>query len=226
MDLGDFLIFFFLLLTVFVFLRLHSVLGKRTGCEKPFAGFKKYALSPLKHDKWKVVSEKDKKQENFDFIDVNFPVGTPLNKSLRDIVTVYPGFNLKDLLSELRDAYEVIVSAFLNGNIKDIEKLINGKVYEDFTKYLSTQHHGDKFIKSSLVGIDDVKVVNAIIEDNNIYITTRIVGQFISSSYDKENVLILSDPEVFGKVVDIWTFVREISSNNPSWKLISTEPGS
>ncbi|MBY7649063.1 MAG: hypothetical protein C4617_00885 [Candidatus Liberibacter europaeus] len=228
MDLGDLLIFLSIFITIFVVLQLRSVLGKRTGNEKPFSGFsfvqKKFSASSSKDDKWKIVSlDKEKKQDNIDCIDELFPCGTKLNESLRGIVSVCPSFNVKYFLTEAREAYELIVTAFFNGDISKIEKLVDNKVYLDFGEVIAKRKLEDKTLKSSLVGIDEVNIVGANIEDGNMYITTRIVGQFISCSYDKDNVLISSDPEVFGKVVDTWTFVKGISSDNQDWKLISTE---
>lgn len=229
MDLGDFLIFLFLFITIFVFLQLRSVLGKRTGHEKPFSGFsfarKKFSAFSSKDNKWKIVSvEKEKKQDNIDYIDVVFPLGTQLNKDLRELVAVYPNFSLKDFLAVAKDSYEVIVVSFFDGNISKIEKLVDQKVYLDFTEAISKQKvNDDKQVKSSLIGIDEVKIVSARVENKNIYITTRIVGQLISCSYDKNGILLPDEPEVFGKVVDVWTFMSEIPFDSSNWKLISTE---
>ncbi|MFV0256052.1 hypothetical protein AYO25_02510 [Candidatus Liberibacter solanacearum] len=230
MYLGDFLILLCFFIAVFVILQLRSALGKRTGHEKPLSGVspekrKKSVFSP-KGDGWNVVSlNKGKKEDVLDSINGLFPVGTRLNKVFRDIVSIYSGFDPKDFLNGVRDSYGVIVDSFFEGNILKIEKLIDSKVYQDFADSLSIQKSSEKVIKSSLVGLDDLKIVNASVEGNNIYITTRIVGQFISASYDKNNALIAGDPEIFGKVVDVWTFVRNISSSNPNWILISTKPG-
>ncbi|AHA27512.1 hypothetical protein lam_138 [Candidatus Liberibacter americanus str. Sao Paulo] len=228
MDLGDFLTFLFLFIAIFVFLQLRSVLGKRTGHEKPFFGFsftrKKFSSFPSKDNKWKIVSlEKEKNKTNVDDIDLVFPFGTKLNQSLRDIVAVCHNFNLKDFLTLAQDYYELIVVSFFDGNISNIEKLVDKKVYEDFSNSISKRKTDDNLVKSSLIGIDELKIISARIEDKNIYITTRIVGQFISCSYDKEGTLLPDKPEVFGKVVDVWTFMNVISADNSNWKLISTE---
>ncbi|AGH16747.1 hypothetical protein RH08_01955 [Candidatus Liberibacter asiaticus] len=226
MDSGDFLILLFAFITFFVFLQLRGVLGKKTGNEKPFSGFfsGKYVFS--KRDERGIITlGKGKKQDNLDSINELFPIGTRLNKVMRDIVSVYTDFDPKDFLNEARNSYEAIVDSFFEGKVHAIEKLVDSRVYQDFNDSLSTRKSNEKNVKSSLVGIDDMKIINASIEENTVYITIRIVGQFISASYDKDNLLISSDPEIFGKVIDIWTFVRNIPPSNPNWVLISTKLG-
>ncbi|AKK20154.1 Tim44/TimA family putative adaptor protein [Candidatus Liberibacter africanus] len=229
MDSGDFLILFFAFITIVVFLQLRGVLGEKTGREKPSSGFhpwKKKQSNPSKEDSWNVMSfKKEKKQDHLDSINELFPIGTRLNKIMRDIVAIYSDFDPKDFLNNARGSYEMIVDSFFDRKINKIEKLVDSKVYQDFNDSLAEQQTKEKNVKSSLVGIDDFKIINASIEDNTLYITIRIVGQFISASYDKDNALISSDPEIFGKVIDIWTFSKNISSNNPNWILISTKPG-
>ncbi|WP_333947885.1 Tim44/TimA family putative adaptor protein [Candidatus Liberibacter brunswickensis] len=229
MDLGDFLILLFAFITIFIFLQLRSVLGKKSTREKPFPDYlnekkKKFSLS--KEDTWNVLSfKKVKKQDILDSVNELFPIGTHLNKTMRDIISICSNFDPKDFLNNARSSYETIVDSFFEGKIHEIEKLVDGKVYQDFNDSLMERKYNEKNVKSSLVGIDDFKIVNASIENNSIYITIRIVGQFISASYDKNDALISSDPEIFGKVIDVWTFTRNVSSDNPNWILISTKPG-
>ncbi|WP_259345104.1 Tim44/TimA family putative adaptor protein [Candidatus Liberibacter sp.] len=222
---------FFVFVTVLVFLQLRSVLGRKTGNEKPFSNFwavhdGKISAVSSKEGSLKLVSlEKEKSRDNFDAIDADFPIGTPLNKSLREIVSIYPDFNPQGFLSGVRDAYEKIVVSFYEGNIQNIKELIDEKVYKDFSAAIAKQAESDKNIKSSLVGIEDVKIVRASVKDGGIHVVTRIVGQYISASYDKEGAFIPGDPEFSGKVIDRWTFTRKTPSKNPNWKLVSTEPG-
>ena len=40
---------------------------------------------------------------------------------------------------------------------------------------------------------------------------------------DKDNKILSGDPKKIKKVLDTWTFSKEINSTNPNWLLVSTE---
>ena len=40
---------------------------------------------------------------------------------------------------------------------------------------------------------------------------------------DKNKKILSGDPEKVKKVFDTWVFSKDINSNNPNWKLISTQ---
>ncbi|AGA65362.1 hypothetical protein B488_13700 [Liberibacter crescens BT-1] len=230
MNLSDFITFFFLIVTILLFIQLRSFLGKRTGNEKPPADIFSIheELSKVsKKDKKLVVSSINKEENfnNFSYIDAVSPIGSELNNSLRKVISVYPHFNPEDFIKGVRVAYEMIVVAFYERDLSEVKDLLFKEVYDNFVLSISERKNkkDNKNIKSSLIGTDSVKILDAKIVNDNIMITCRIVGQIISASYDQEGLLLKKEPEITGKVVDIWTFARKISSSNPNWKLISTE---
>ena len=121
----------FLALAVFIFLRLRSVLGQRTGSERPpydraapnvvqrtqdnnnavpmpGAVIDQAPLAPSADvapaDRWKGVAEP----------------GTPLSAGLDAIVAQDSSFDPRHFISGARSAYEMIVLAFANGDRREI----------------------------------------------------------------------------------------------------------
>ena len=134
-DVFDIYTIIFLALAVFIFLRLRSVLGQRTGRERPpydpYAAREPSRPAPDKvvalpnrapeaaaakpaepaappGERWKGIAE----------------LGTPLAAGLDTIVGADPNFDAKHFLTGARAAYEMIVNAFAEGDRRTLEESV------------------------------------------------------------------------------------------------------
>ncbi|MCF1484720.1 MULTISPECIES: Tim44/TimA family putative adaptor protein [Rhizobium/Agrobacterium group] len=226
---NDFVTLFFLVAAVLIFWQLRSVLGRRTGNEKPpkdpFAG-RPDAASPAAEDARVVtLPRRDEAdgEERQTAIDAYAPAGTPLNQQLRQVVEVDPSFVPKEFLNGARMAYEMIVTAFATGDRKSLKDLLSREVYDGFDAAITEREQRGEVMKSTFVGIDKAEITNAEVRDQEVQITVRLVSQLISATYDSQGAVIEGDAESVGDVNDIWTFARDTRSRDPNWKLIATE---
>jgi len=227
---NDFVTLFFLVAAVLIFLQLRSVLGRRTGNEKP--PFDPYsprdvAKAPAAED-GKVVTlpKRDgvvEEDERYSYADAVAKPGTPLNSSLRELVKTDPTFKPKEFINGARMAYEMIVMAFADGDRKTLKGLLSREVYDGFDAAITERETRGEVVKSTFVGIEKADITHADIKDSEEQITVRIISQLISATYDKAGALIDGDAEAVTEVNDIWTFARDIRSRDPNWKLIATE---
>lgn len=227
----DFVTIFFLVAAVVIFLQLRSVLGRRTGSERPpFDPYSKReaAAETDSPDRGKVVTlprrdGADEDENPYASIDAFAAPGTPLNDQLRAVVKADPSFNPKEFANGARMAYEMIVVAFADGDRKTLKNLLSREVYEGFDAAISERESKGEVVRSSFVGIEKADIVGAEVKDSEANITLRIVSQLISATYDKEGALVEGDAETVAEVNDLWTFARDIRSRDPNWKLIATE---
>ncbi|KWV44038.1 MULTISPECIES: Tim44/TimA family putative adaptor protein [Rhizobium] len=227
---NDFITLFFLVAAVLIFLQLRSVLGRRTGNEKPPRDLytPRDAVGPDSPDAGKVVTlpRRDaatEEDDRFAAIDAFAPAGTSLNESLREINKADASFNPKEFVNGARMAYEMIVMAFADGDRKTLKNLLSREVYDGFDAAITERESkGDK-VKSTFVGIDKAEIASTEIKGTEVQITVRIVSQLISATYDKADKLIDGDAENVAEVNDLWTFARDTRSRDPNWKLVATE---
>ncbi|MGV2105169.1 Tim44/TimA family putative adaptor protein [Agrobacterium vitis] len=226
---NDFVTLFFLVAAVLIFWQLRSVLGRRTGNEKPpkdpFAG-RPDAASPAAEDARVVtLPRRDEAdgEERQTAIDAYAPAGTPLNQQLRQVVEVDPSFVPKEFLNGARMAYEMIVTAFATGDRKSLKDLLSREVYEGFDAAITEREQRGEVMKSTFVGIDKAEITSAEVRGQEVQLTVRLVSQLISATYDSQGAVIEGDAESVGDVNDIWTFARDTRSRDPNWKLIATE---
>ena len=229
MGFSDFITLFFLVAAVLIFFQLRSVLGRRTGNEKP--PFDPYsprdvAKGPVADDNKVVTLPKRSEAEDenrFAEADALAPVDSPLNASLREVMTRDPSFGPKEFLNGARMAYEMIVMGFADGDRKTLKNLLSKEVFDGFEAAISEREGRGEVVKSTFVGIEKADITQAGVRDSEVQITLRIISQLISATYDKQGGLIDGDAESVAEVNDLWTFARDIRSRDPNWKLIATE---
>ena len=223
----------FLALAVFIFLRLRSVLGQRTGSERPpydraapnvvqrtqdnngvvpmpGAVIDQAPLAPAADvapaDRWKGIAE----------------AGTPLAQGLDAIVANDSSFDPRHFLSGARSAYEMIVLAFANGDRRALKDLLSGEVYESFDAVIKDREKHEQKTETRFVSIDKAELVGAEARDRAAQLTVRFVSQMISVTRDKTGTIVDGTPDKVADITDVWTFARDTSSRDPNWKLVGT----
>ena len=193
----------FLALAVFIFLRLRSVLGQRTGSERP--PYDRAAPNVLQRsqdnnvvpmpgsvidqppmappaevatpsDRWKEIAEP----------------GSPLAQGLDAIVGQDASFDPRHFLSGARSAYEMIVLAFANGDRRALKDLLSSEVYESFEAAIKDREKHEQKTETRFVSID------------------------------KAGTIVDGNPDKVADITDVWTFARDTSSRDPNWKLVGT----
>ena len=222
-----------LALAVAIFLRLRSVLGRRTGNERP--PYDPYAArsgnEPRGNDN--VVSlprqpgqpqasgpEPSVVEERLKPVAAK---DTPLYNSLREIVIADPSFQPQQFLSGAQMAYEMIVTAFAAGDRDTLGPLLSDEVMEGFSAAIADREASGQSMSTTLIGIDKMAITDASLKGAVARVTTRIDSQMISATYDRDGNLIDGDPNKVADVVDVWTFERKVDADNPNWMLVATE---
>ncbi len=138
-----------------------------------------------------------------------------------------PTFDPESFLQGARSAYEMIVTAFAEGNRKMLKDLLSPDVYEGFVTAIAEREQRGLQIDQSFVGIDKADIYEAELKGGIASITVRFVSQLISATRDRAGAVIDGDPQRIKEVTDIWTFNRDVSTQralmNPNWKLVGTQ---
>jgi predicted lipid-binding transport protein (Tim44 family) len=226
----------FLVIAVVIFIRLRSVLGRRTGNERPpFDPYSKRESLPGAPDGKVIdlprrangtaapVAPAEAQQSAAERIKAAAPEGTPLNDSLKAIAAADAAFDAREFLNGARIAYEMVVTAFAEGDRKTLKQLLSREVYDGFVGAIGQRETRGETIEFKFVGIDRAEILNASLKDGTAQVTVRFLSKLISATRDKDNRVIDGDPTRVGDVTDIWTFAREVASRDPNWKLVATE---
>jgi len=226
----------FLALAVFIFLRLRSVLGQRTGRERP--PYDPYSardtVRPSTNDnvvalpgrggegptkpaepaeppveRWKGIAE------------AGSAVAAGLDAIARDDRT----FDAKEFIIGAGKAYEMIVVAFAAGDRRTLKNLLSREVYDGFEAAIRDRESKGEKAETRFVSIDRADIIGAELRARTAQVTVRFVSQLISVTRDRNGNVIDGSPEKVTDVTDVWTFARDVTSRDPNWKLVATEAG-
>ena len=233
----------FLVLAVVIFLKLRSVLGRRTGHEEArFERYKAQKEASQRNGKLagqdKVVTlprreredaeprpaaEQQAQADSEQRVKEYAAGNADMTKGLLDIVRVDTSFDPTHFLQGAKAAYEIIVTAFAEGNRKTLKDLLSSEVYEGFSSAIAERENRGEQIDQSFVGIKSADLVEAELKGGIAQLTIKFVSELISATRDKAGGVVTGDPKRIREVTDIWTFAREAVSRNPNWKLVATQ---
>ncbi len=226
----DFVTFFFFVAAVIIFIQLRSVLGKRTGHEAPPRDqMARRDQTPAEGlDDPKVVTLPRRGRESaepdmFAAVDAYAEPGSELNKGLREVVSADSSFDPKEFVGGATMAYEMIVSAYADGDRKTLKGLLSRDVYDGFVAAIDEREAKGETVRSNFVGIEKSSIIQAEMKGTEANITLRIMSQLISATLDKAGEVIEGDLVEVTDVNDVWTFARDTRSRDPNWRLIATE---
>ncbi len=236
-DVFDIYTIIFLALAVFIFLRLRSVLGQRTGRERPPydpysardavrspATDKVVTLPPRPAaeapprpveaaqpaaERWKDIAE----------------TGSNVAAGLDAIVAAEPSFDAKHFITGARAAYEMIVTAFAAGDRRQLRGLLSREVFDGFDAAITEREGRGETAETRFVSIDASTITAAELRNRTAQITVRFVSKLVSATRDRSGAVIDGNAEKVTDVTDVWTFARDISSRDPNWKVVATEAG-
>lgn len=149
-----------------------------------------------------------------------------VEQGIMDISRVDPSFDPKAFVDGAKQAYEMIVTAFAEGNRKVLKDLLSPEVNEGFLEAINDRESRAEMVDQSFVGINKIGLVEAELKGSVAQLTVRFVSQLISATRNKSGEVISGDPHRIKEVTDIWTFARDVKSRNPNWRLIATQPQS
>jgi predicted lipid-binding transport protein (Tim44 family) len=137
-----------------------------------------------------------------------------------------PAFDAGHFMAGSKQAYEMLVMAFAEGNRKILKDLLSRDVYDGFAAAIADRESRGEQIDQSFVGINKANITEAELKGGTAQLTVKFVSQLISATRDRTGVVVGGDPQKITEVTDVWTFARDINARSPNWRLIATQsPG-
>lgn len=227
----------FALIAIFLVLRLRSVLGNRDGHEGGYGDM-------FKRDRDRDREEQRDDDGNVielpgsrapadieDFADVkprekapleeDLPEG-PLGEGIRAVREQDPSFTTKEFLEGARMAFEMILNAYAQGDIKTLKNLLSPEVFAGFEQAIKDREAEGQTLQETLVGISKAEMVEAYMDGRDAQVTVKFVSEQISALLDADGEVIDGDPTKVVEATDFWTFSRSTKSRNPNWTLVGT----
>ena len=225
-----------LAVAVVVFLRLRSVLGKRTGNERPpfdpYAGRRAEARTAAEETGSVITLPQSKRPAANDILQepAAEPVwkgfaeaGSPLAGGLERLAAADKQFNVSAFLEGSKVAYEMIILAFGQGDRTALKDLVSKDVFDSFSRAIEQRDKAGETVEQKFVSIDRADILAADMRGRKASVTVRFVSELITTTRNKAGEVVGGDPKQINETTDVWTFERDVSSRDPNWKLVATE---
>ena len=146
-----------------------------------------------------------------------------IEQGLREISTADRQFELLPFLEGAKGAYEVVLEAFWRGDKEELEQLCDDDVYGSFVAAIDEREAAGFKLDNRLIRIEETTVHSAVLDGKTARIAVRFVADIASVTYDAEGNVVAGSLDDAIESRDIWTFSRDVRSDDPNWLLDETD---
>jgi predicted lipid-binding transport protein (Tim44 family) len=224
-----------IVIAIVVLFRLRSVLGTRTGNErsplqraqqnqpKPANDEKVTPIRPAAAQPAPLPADPDRRALKLDAEIEQLSHGdAQVAAGLKTIGEADPTFSPKSFLEGAKAAYEMIVTAFAQGDRKTLKTLLEKEVYDGFDKAIADREALGHKIDFTFVGLPKVEISDAELDRRDARVAVRFNAEVVQATKNKDGQLIDGNAEQVQTIADEWTFARSPKSRDPNWKLVAT----
>ncbi len=217
-------LFIFAMIAAFLVLRLHRVLGRRTGDHPP--------PEHRRRDAGEVIPLPDRNGQRDEADEETLEEGgappppPPPRRRLAGMTQIKiadPGFNEGQFVDGARYAFETILEAYASGDKHSLKALLAGSVYEGFAEEIDRREKAGESLETTLVSFILADIVGAEMASHKAQLTVKFLTEQVNVLRDSEGGVIDGDAVTVAKITDIWTFVRDTRSSDLNWQLIDTD---
>jgi predicted lipid-binding transport protein (Tim44 family) len=209
------------MIAAFLGMRLYSVLGRRAEHEEEVIpkgfdpGEDKTLIAPAPAP----VAELPRSDARL----AGFPPA--IERGLQDILAADRRFDLLSFLEGARAAYEMVLEAFWRGDKEELKQLCDEDVYASFAAAIDAREAEGHTLENRLVRIEDTTVHSAMLDGKMARIAVRFVSDIAALTRDKDGNMIAGSLDDAVESRDVWTFSRDVRSDDPAWLLDETDEG-
>jgi predicted lipid-binding transport protein (Tim44 family) len=204
------------MIAAFLVLRLRSILGRRTGYERPPQPYQPptgpTAQGPVIDGRAEPVAATKRYA-------VPEPVSA-LGQTLARMQEVDRSFDPAAFLDGAEKAFRIIVTAFAAGDRTTLRSLLSDDTYRAFDQAISAREAAGHQQVSEVQAVPGVSIEAADLTGTVAHISVKFVSDQISLTRDQAGNPVAGTDAVT-EITDMWTFERDLSSRDPTWRLVA-----
>lgn len=208
----------------FLVLRLHRVLGRRTGHQPPPDRFPR----EVDDSGDTVIQMPDRTRDGEEAGDDEAGPPPPPRPAagepsgMTQIKIADPDFREGEFIEGARMAFEMILESFADGDKKRLKSLLGSAVYDGFAAEIDRREKAGERLETTLVSFVLADIVNAEMAGRKARLTVKFMTEQVNVLRDSKDDVVEGDASAVAKITDIWTFERDTRTRDPNWQLIET----
>jgi predicted lipid-binding transport protein (Tim44 family) len=205
------------MVSLFVGLRLFSVLGRRTGHEQPIVKPAEAKLGPAPITR----PAQD-----------NSPVAAAPGESIvapgaidgmRAIIAADSSFDAGRFLQGAQAAYRMILEAYWRGDEEELARLVDDDVRSAFLQAIADRKAAGHVLDNRLISIEHAVIERARLNGQMASVTVRFDADIAAVTRDADGHVIAGSLDDAVSTHDVWTFSRHVRAEDPNWVVVETD---
>lgn len=202
----------------FILFRLWSVLGTRTGHERspdspPVDARRTGGPAPAAaNDAGKVVPLPRSAP--------NYPAAAA--RGIADIEAADRSFSADGFMGGAAAAHEMVIEAFAAGDRTTLRPLLGDEVYAAFDGAIRDREAKGLKATTVVVKQNAPAIVSAALKGRTAELYLRYESELIQFSKTAAGEVAEGSESAVNRVIDRWTWARDVKSSDPNWKLVDT----
>jgi predicted lipid-binding transport protein (Tim44 family) len=208
------------MIAAFLVLRLRSILGKRTGFERQAPPIQPGATRPVAGPIIEARAEPVQPATVSTIPEADSRTG----QALAQMRAMDGGFDPAKFLAGADQAFRMIVAAFAAGDRVGLLALLSDETYMAFEQAIAAREKAGETQVSEIKSMQNLSIDAAELKGKVGSVTVRIVSDQVSYTKDKDGRP-LTGADAVTEIIDLWTFERDLSQQDPTWRLVAARSG-
>jgi predicted lipid-binding transport protein (Tim44 family) len=204
------------MIAAFLVLRLRSILGRRTGYERPAQPYQPPTAAPANGP---VIDAQAEAAPGASRRQIPEPASA-LGQTMARMSAVDSSFNPNGFLDGAEKAFRMIVTAFAAADRPTLRGLLGPDTYAAFDSAVTAREQAGHVQISEIRGIESSSIEAAELKGSVASVSVKFVSDQISLTQDA-NGRPIAGTDAVTEITDIWTFERDLSSRDPTWRLVA-----
>jgi predicted lipid-binding transport protein (Tim44 family) len=205
------------MVAAFLVLRLRSVLGKRTGYERPAQPVAAPGARPAETRPGGAPQAAQPGQPHLVVPDARTPPGQALSR----IGAEDPAFDAYRFLAGAEGAFRMIVGAFAAGDRTTLKPLLSDDSYAGFEHAITAREQAHETQRTEVRGVTELAIDAADLRGSTADVTVKFVTEQVNITMAADGSVAHGHDGVT-ELTDLWTFQRDLRSPDPTWRLVAT----
>lgn len=206
------------MIAAFLVLRLRSILGRRTGFERPpelRPDLRRGLFGGVIEGKTVPAPETPPAPAR------KLPdPGSPVWQALSRMRGIDRAFDPARFLDGAEAAFRMIVTAFAAANRAALKPLLSEDTWCAFDMAITAREQAGETQRTEIKAINGATIEEAELQGSAADITVRFVSDQVNVTLGRDGHPV-SGTDALTEIVDLWTFERDLASTDRTWRLVA-----
>ena len=211
------------MIAVFIINRLRNVLGKKTGNESDIVEkFTQKKNTYKESEPDSISNQKVSKLDNS--INKTLHSNKKINSTINEILKIDNNFEINSFCDGAKKAFEFILIEYSNNNLNSLEKLVSKNIFKAFENQINLRSKKNEELEITVISVKNPKIKGVSLEKKHIaYFKLLFESEQVQITKNSKGEIIDGDNNQILQIREIWTFSKNLKSNDPNWILEEIE---